>query len=633
MLTGGFPQGIEKLQNLISLSVEINSFPGDIPRSKGTLRNLQSLLVYQNMFSGEIPEIFSNLTGVSEIAMGNNQFSGKIPISLGDSQQLQTLDLSWKRLNGSISEEIFKLSGLNYLILVHNMLSGPLPSEVGNLKQLQVLHVSENNLFGELTSSISGCSSLLYLNISMNNITGEIPDSLGSLIPLEVLDLSSNNLSGPIPHDLENLKRSSDRKHLSNRSFFSIHGNGELCSSDREIARKLELPQCKTERRQRNYYLIRILVPIAGASLLICLVSCFVWALIFRRKKNRVKGGKSLLSVKGLPPLITYFAIQLATNNFAAKNLLGKGGFGLVYEGRFNNLTLAVKVLELQQTKAVQSFLAECEALRNARHWNLVKIITSCSSVDHKGDQFKALVFEFMPNGNLDKWLYPEDMESGTFLTIQQRLNIAIDVASAMDYLHNDCEPPVVHCDLKPANVLLDENMVAHVGDFGLARFLSPSPSQRENSTMGLKGSVGYIAPEYGLGSKASTSGDVYSFGILLLEMFIAKRPTDGMFKEESSLKILASAMDRNQVFETADPRLSKIQGSSVQSSFITSSRDSSNGGDSSIDGGHIDRKYEECLASVIGVGLCCAAQSAKDRLPMRETLTKLHDIRKYLLS
>ncbi|KAK8643588.1 hypothetical protein V6N13_012876 [Hibiscus sabdariffa] len=400
LLSGGFPQGIDKFQNLISLSIEINSFTGDIPRGIATLRNLQSLLVYQNMFSGEIPEIFANLTRVSDIAMGNNQFSGKIPICLGDCQQLQTLDLSWNRLNGSIPEEIFKLSNLNYLILVNNMLSGPIPSEVGNLKQLQVIDVSENNLFGNLTPSISGCSVLLYLNISVNNISGEIPNSLGSIMPLEVLDLSYNNLSGPIPQDLENLESlqmlNLSFNHLqgevptgnifSNSSLFSIYGNNELCSSDQEIARNLELPQCKTEGRERNH-LVRILVPTAGA----------------------------------------------------------------------------------------------------------------------------------------------------------------------------------------------------HVGDFGLARFLSPSPY----STTGLKGSVGYIAP----------------------------------------------AMDRNQVFETVDPRLLKNHGSSVQSSFITSSGDSSDGISINTDDDHIGRKYEECLAAVIRVGLCCAAQSAKDRLSMRETLTKLHDMKKYLLS
>lgn len=516
-LTGGFPQGIDKLQNLISLSLEMNSFTGDIPRSIAKLGNLQNFMVHQNMFSGDIPEIFANLTRVSRILMGNNQFSGKIPTSLGDCQQLQTLDLAWNRLNGSIPEEVFKLSGLNYLVLMHNRLSGPLPSDVGNLKQLQVIDVSDNNLFGTLTSSISGCSSLLYLNMSRNNLSGEIPSSLANILPLEVLDLSSNNLSGPIPQELPNLKSLEVLNlffnHLegdipagnifSNLSSSSILGNNDLCSSDKEIARILQLLQCKTKGRQNNH-LIKILVPISGATLIICLVFCFLWALISRRKKDRVKGSQSLLSLKGFPPLISYSDIQFATSNFTAENLLGKGGFGSVYKGTFNtgdngasinNVTFAVKVLDLKQTKAVQSFLAECEALRNVRHRNLVKIITSCSSIDHKGDEFKALVYEFMPNGNLDKWLYPEDEESGFCLSFMQRLNIAIDVASAMDYLHNDCDPAVVHCDLKPANVLLDESMAAHVGDFGLARFLSQRPSQRENSSMGLKGSVGYIAP------------------------------------------------------------------------------------------------------------------------------------------
>ncbi|XWS09054.1 hypothetical protein CRYUN_Cryun40dG0052900 [Craigia yunnanensis] len=655
LVTGSFPHGIMKFQNLISLSIERNFFTGEIPKSIAALRNLQSFLVYQNMFSGEIPEIFANFTRVSDIVMGNNQFSGKIPTSLGDCLQLQTLDLSWNRLNGSIPEEIFRLSGLNYLILAHNMLRGPLPGEVGNLKQLQVMNVFENKLFGNLTSSISGCSSLLYLNMSRNNISGEIPYSLGKLISLEVLDLSSNNFSGLVPQDLENLQSlkmlNLSFNHLEgelptgkvflNLSLFSILGNDGLCTSDKEIANKLELPQCKTRGRKWNH-LLKILVSVAGAALFICLIFCFVWALISRKKKKREKGSKSSLSLKGLPPMISYSDIRLATSNFAAENLIGKGGFGSVYKGTFsnsdngsysNNTTLAVKVLDLQQSKAIQSFLAECEVLRNVRHRNLVKIITSCSSVNHKEDQFKALVMEFMPNGNLDKWLYPEDEESGLCLTLLQRLNIAIDVASAMDYLHNDCEPPVVHCDLKPANVLLDENMMAHVGDFGLARFLSQNPSQGECSTMGIRGSIGYIAPEYGQGSKASTSGDVYSFGILLLEMFIAKKPTDGMFKEGLSLHKFASAVDSNQIFETADPRLLKNHGSLLQSSFNTYSSDisgSSNSSTNYTDSDHWPRKYEKCLAAVIRVGLCCAAPS--DRLSMRETLKSLHEIKKVLL-
>jgi len=135
-------------------------------------------------------------------------------------------------------------------------------------------------------------------------------------------------------------------------------------------------------------------------------------------------------------------------------------------------------------------------------------VITSCSSTDYKGDDFKALVLQFMPNGNLEMSLYPEDLESGSSLTLLQRLNIAIDVASAMDYLHHDCDPPIVHCDLKPVNVLLDEDMVAHVADFGLARFLFQNPSEKHNSTLELKGSIGYIAP--GTYLLMSLSNDLY---------------------------------------------------------------------------------------------------------------------------
>jgi serine/threonine protein kinase len=221
-------------------------------------------------------------------------------------------------------------------------------------------------------------------------------------------------------------------------------------------------------------------------------------------KKKHKEEKRTLTStpLKGIPQNITYGDIRLATNNFSAANLVGKGGFGSVYKGVFDTssyesqtATLATKILDLQQSKACKSFNAECETLKKVRHRNLVKVITSCSSTDYKGGEFKALVMQFMPNGNLDMSLYPEDLESGSSLTLLQRLNIAIDVASAMDYLHNDCDPPIVHCDLKPANVLIDEDMVAHVADFGLARFLSQNPTEKHNSTLELKGSIGYIAP------------------------------------------------------------------------------------------------------------------------------------------
>ncbi|XVF84694.1 hypothetical protein PTKIN_Ptkin17bG0058500 [Pterospermum kingtungense] len=482
------------------------------------------------------------------------------------------------------------------------MLSGVIPDMFANFTRVSQIQMGNNQLSDEIPASLGNCQQLQALDLSWNKLNGSIPEEIFRLSGLNYLILLHNMLWGPLPKEVGSLKQ-------------------------------LQVLDVSEYNLFRNFT-SSISGSAAGAAFFICLIFCFVWALISTKKKKREEGSNSSASLKGLPPMISYSQIRFATSNFAAENLIGKGAFGSVYRGTFgtndngaysNNSTLAV---------TIQSFHAECEALRSVRLRNLVKIITSCSSVDYKGDPFKSFVMDFMPGGSLDKWLYPEDEESGLCLTLLQRLNIAVDVASVMDYLHHDCEPPVVHYDLKPANVLLDENMAAHVGDFGLARFLSRNPSQGDSSTMGVKGSIGYIAPgqEYGPVSKASTSGDVYSFGVLLLEMLIAKKPTDGMFKEGLSLNTFASAVDSNLIFEITDPRLLKNHGSLLQSSFNSDSSGGSNS-DNSCDNDDWCRKHEECLASVIRVGLCCAAESPKDRLSMREALTKLHNIKKTLLN
>ncbi|KAH9717374.1 hypothetical protein KPL71_021787 [Citrus sinensis] len=195
--------------------------------------------------------------------------------------------------------------------------------------------------------------------------------------------------------------------------------------------------------------------------------------------------------------------LSKATNNFSRSNLIGQGSFGSVYKGIFyeNEMIVAVKVINLKQKGASRSFAAECDALRSIRHRNLIKIITICSSIDHNGDDFKALVYEYMESGSLEEWLHQSNDQLGNCtLSLIQRLNIAIDVASAIEYLHHHCQPPIVHGDLKPSNVLLDQDMVAHVGDFGLARILSDQPlgtaPRTESSSIGIKGTVGYVAPE-----------------------------------------------------------------------------------------------------------------------------------------
>ncbi|XP_015579058.2 putative receptor-like protein kinase At3g47110 [Ricinus communis] len=652
-LTGRFPKGIENFQELISLSIEQNSFVGEIPEALASLKTLQNFAAFDNMLSGEIPDIFGNFTQLSDLLLGGNQFFGRIPTSIGSCKRLNILNLAANRLSGSIPKEIYGLSSLVELYLQQNALSGPLLAEFGNLKQIQLMNVSGNKLSGNISSTIGSCSSLIILSMAGNNFTGFIPSTIGELASLETLDLSSNSLTGAIPEELAELqylvKLNFSFNQLEgqiptsgvflNLGHDSLKGNNMLCNSNHTITENLGLPRCNAERKNKHI-LLKVILPVAIVTCLV-IFFCFLFTFI-SRKKQKNKKGKGISLPKGFPPMMSYSDIRLATDNFSAKNLIGKGGFGSVYKGIFRNLgdesdirenVLAIKVLDLQKSKAARSFEAECETLRNIRHRNLVKVITSCSSIEHTGEEFKALVMEFMSHGNLDKWLYGGD---GLCLTLLQRLNIAIDVASAMDYLHHDCEPPIVHCDLKPGNVLLDHDMVAHVADFGLARFVSQHSSGNGSWTIGLKGSIGYIAPEYGLGGSASTSGDVYSFGILLLELFIAKKPTNEMFQEGLNLNNFATKVNENHVTEIADPRLFRndehfSSESTSTSSYLTdgdSSRNSNGSSSRRISVG----KGEEFIAAVIRVGLSCAADSVNDRLTMRESLSKLQKIKKAIV-
>ncbi|KAL5075446.1 hypothetical protein RYX36_014430 [Vicia faba] len=642
-LNGSIPKGINKFQNLISFSFEQNYFTGELPLELGSLKKLEQLLIYQNRLSGEIPDIFGNFTNLYMLSLGNNQFSGRIHASIGKCKRLSLLDLEMNKLVGVIPKEIFQLSGLTTLYLHGNSLNGSLPPEF-KMEQLQTMIVSDNKLSGNIPKI--EVNVLKILKMARNKFSGSIPNSLGDLASLVTLDLSSNNLTGPIPESLEKLEYMA-RLNLSfnklegevpmkgvfmNLSQVDLQGNNRLCGFTNQVVHKLGVTLCVAGKKEKRNILLPIILGVIGAIVLFSSMLYLLWLLISLEKHAEEKRSLSSTPLKGLPQNISYGDIRLATENFSATNLVGKGGFGSVYKGVFNINTyesqttiLAVKVLDLQQRKATQSFSAECEALKNVRHRNLVKVITSCSSTDYKGDDFKALVMQFMPNGNLEMNLYPEDLESGSLLTLLQRLNIAIDVASAMDYLHHDCDPPIVHCDLKPANVLLDEDMVAHVADFGLARFLSQNPSEKHSSTLELKGSIGYIAPEYGLGYKASTSGDVYSFGILLLEMFIAKKPTDEMFKEGLNMNNF-----EKKLLNIVDQRLINHYEYSTQN--FGSDSHSGESGDISYSDGSNTYKAEECIASAMRIGLSCVAHHPKDRLTMREALSKLHVIKQFIL-
>ncbi|KAL5799685.1 hypothetical protein ACOSQ4_032569 [Xanthoceras sorbifolium] len=304
-------------------------------------------------------------------------------------------------------------------------------------------------------------------------------------------------------------------------------------------------------------------------------------------------------------------------------HLTSKGSIGSVYKGILdqNGAIVAVKVLNLQHQGASKSFMAECKALRNIRHRNIVKVITSCSSIDFQGNDFKAIVYEFMVNGSLENWLHPaleleEEPKKIQSLTILQRISIAIDVASAIEYLHHHCQEPVLHCDLKPSNVLLDNDMIAHVGDFGLARFRPEVPNVNQSSSIGVKGTIGYAAPEYGLGNEISTNGDVYSFGILLLEIVTRKKPTDVMFKGDFNLHSFARMALLDRVMDIVDPMLINEEIVATNHRMRQALYDS----------------REECLISMVRIGVACSVESPQDRMNISRVVHELQSVRKLLL-
>ncbi|XXG39582.1 hypothetical protein AAC387_Pa01g0508 [Persea americana] len=485
-------------------------------------------------------------------------------------QRVRIFNLTSLSLEGHLSPHMANLSFLATIDLSNNRFRGRVPHELGHLFRLRRLHLSFNSFQGEIPAAISNCSKLFLLDISSNSLVGEIPPELDTGV-------------------------------FGNASVVSVTGNSKLCGGILE----LQLPECviPAPKRQKKSFSLAIFIP--AIAIAVCLVfSPCLCAVLYGRRNSRMKLS-STSSMKGQYTSLSYSDLRKATDEFSSSNLIGVGSYGSVYRGTFalDNTTVAVKVLNLQRQGASKSFIAECEALKYVRHRNLVKVLASCSSIDFKGNDFKALVYEFMPNGSLEEWLHAkEEGHRLKNLSLNQRLNIAVDVANALDYLHNHHGTPIVHCDIKPTNVLLDDDMVAHVGDFGLAKILfeaSNKFSTTDISSIAIKGSIGYVAPEYGMGGDVSTLGDVYSYGILLLELFMGRRPTEDTFKNGLSLHESAKMAFPDRVMEIVDPLLRE------ENDLVL-----------------------ECFASVVRVGIACCMQTPRDRMQMKEVVSELLVIR-----
>ncbi|XP_073146423.1 uncharacterized protein [Henckelia pumila] len=630
LLSGIFPSEIGNLSKLQQLSLSFNFFTR-IPAALGRLTKLGLLDMSHNNLSDQIPEELGNLSMINFLFLDNNLLSGNIPRSLGKCTSLSKVDLSHNRLTGRVPSEISQWHEMRrFLNMSHNNLEGPLPIELSTLSSVEEIDLSFNNFSGNLFSQISSCYELNVLKLSNNSIQGNLPDTLGSLKNLASFDVSGNKMNGTIPDSLNNIKTltfldladndfsgmipSGDV--LKSFTYLSFIGNQHLCGSIPGI------PKCKHKLRLLHLRLFLIIfcivIFISGFfSTVCCWIGCQRLRVIILSSQER-KQRKQAPDLSLNFPRMTYKELLEATGGFDDQRLIGSGSFGHVYRGTLPDGTqIAVKVLHVQTRNSTKSFNRECQVLKRIRHRNLIRIITACSLPD-----FKALVLPYMANGSLDSCLYPQTTNSlrtgSSGLNLIQRVNICSDIAEGMAYLHHHSPVKVIHCDLKPSNVLLNDDMTALVSDFGIARLVMSIEAENGgvventgNSTANiLCGSIGYIAPEYGFGSNTSVKGDVYSFGILVLEMVTRKRPTDDMFNGGLSLHRYVKNHYHRNTENVVDP------------SLLRALRDQSS---------EVKRMWEVAIGELIELGILCTQESPSTRPTMLDCADDLDRLKSYM--
>ncbi|KEH27208.1 putative protein kinase RLK-Pelle-LRR-XI-1 family [Medicago truncatula] len=511
-LSGELPKSIGNCSNLLVLEIYKNEFSGKIPSGLWNM-NLVIFMISHNKFNGEIPQNLSSSISVFDISY--NQFYGGIPIGVSSWTSVVEFIASKNYLNGSIPQELTTLPNLERLLLDQNQLKGSLPSDVISWKSLATLNLSQNQLNGQIPISIGHLPSLSVLDLSENQFSGEIPPILTHLRNLN-LNLSSNHLTGRVPTEFENSAY--------DRSFLN---NSDLCVD----TQALNLTHCKSGLKK--HWFLGLIISLIVVTLLFVLLALFKIIKRYRKREPTLENSWELISFQRLS-----FTESTIVSSMTEQNIIGSGGFGTVYRVPVDGLTyVAVKKIKSNKNSRQQleaSFRAEVKILSNIRHRNIVKLLCCISNEDSM-----MLVYEYLEHSSLDKWLHNKneslamlDSAQHVVLDWPKRLRIATGIAHGLCYMHHDCSPPIIHRDIKTSNILLDSEFNAKVADFGFARFLT-KPGQF-NTMSALVGSFGYMAPEYVQTTRVNEKIDVFSFGVILLELTTGKKATRG--DEYSSL-------------------------------------------------------------------------------------------------
>lgn len=503
------------------------------------------------------------------------------------------LTLPYHKLSGPISPDIANLNYLKSLALHNNYLYGIIPPQIGNCTHLTQIYLQHNYLAGVIPAEFGNLSELEYMDVSSNSLSGIIPSSLGKLTKLSKFNVSANFLGGAIP----------SYGVFVNFTEKSFVGNHKLCGNQIGLTCKDELggPSTTSQppdeensdpKKKSGRYSARLLISAlatVGALLLVALM-CFWGCFLYKKfgKKDSqslaldVSGGASIVMFHGDLPYSSKDIIKkLETLN--DEHIIGSGGFGTVYKLAMDDGNVFALKRIIKTNEGLDRFFErELEILGSIKHRYLVNLRGYCNS-----PASKLLIYDFLHGGSLDEVLH----EKSEQLDWDARLNIIMGAAKGLAYLHHDCSPRIIHRDIKSSNILLDGNFEARVSDFGLAKLLEDEES---HITTIVAGTFGYLAPEYMQSGRATEKTDVYSFGVLVLEVMSGKRPTDASFIEKG-LNIVGwlnfLVVEKRQR-EIVDPQCDGVQ--------------------------------EESLDALLSVAIQCVSSSPEDRPTMHRIVQVL---------
>ncbi|XP_013644334.2 probable LRR receptor-like serine/threonine-protein kinase At5g48740 isoform X2 [Brassica napus] len=411
----------------------------------------------------------------------------------------------------SISPTFGDLLDLKTLDLHNTSLTGAIQN-VGSLQHLQQLNLSFNKIksFG---SELENLINLEVLDLQNNSLQGSVPETFGKLKKLRLLNLENNNLVGPLPQSL-------------NRTGLEVRTTGNPClsftsSSCNNVSSTIDIPQVTipTNKKHKKQNRIAILLGVSGGALFATLLIFVFMSIFTRRQRNKERDiTREQLKMQNwnTSRIFSHKEIKTATRNF--KEVIGRGSFGSVYHGKLpDGKQVAVKVRFDKTQLGADSFINEVHLLSQIRHQNLVSFEGFCYEPKRQ-----ILVYEYLPGGSLADHLYGPSRKRLS-LNWVSRLKVAVDAAKGLDYLHNGSEPRIIHRDVKCSNILLDKDMNAKVSDFGLSKQFTKADAS--HITTVVKGTAGYLDPEYYSTLQLTEKSDVYSFGVVLLELICGREP------------------------------------------------------------------------------------------------------------